>query len=115
MRYVLPVALVACLFPVVSMAAVRNASEKEIVVVKAALAEKLKDPDSMKLKNVQIAEDGTLCGDVNAKNSYGGYTGFSRFIGMYFSANKEGKPVAIIIGIDSKEGISQKMCADRGM
>ena len=44
----------------------------------------------MKIENVQIAEDGTLCGEVNAKNSYGGYAGATKFVGMHFSANEEG-------------------------
>ncbi|MDH0520842.1 hypothetical protein [Achromobacter xylosoxidans] len=35
----------------------------------------LKDPDSAKFRNQK-----SFCGEVNAKNSYGGYTGFKRFI-----------------------------------
>lgn len=40
----------------------------------------LKDPDSAKFRNEFIARDGAVCGFVNAKNSYGGYGGFKRYI-----------------------------------
>ena len=49
----------------------------------------LKDPEAAKLRNVFVSEskplDGgkggslILCGEVNGKNSYGGYVGFRRF------------------------------------
>lgn len=35
----------------------------------------LKDPDSAKFRNQK-----SFCGEVNSKNSFGGYTGFKRFI-----------------------------------
>jgi hypothetical protein len=87
------------------------------VVVKRALAEQLKDPGSMKVQHVKIDGDGVLCGEVNAKNSFGGYAGFSKFFGSYFSANPEGKPVAIILKIDSGDdnGAAQLMCTNKGM
>lgn len=37
----------------------------------------LKDPDSAKFRN-----QSSSCGEVNAKNSFGAYTGFKRFISM---------------------------------
>jgi len=40
----------------------------------------LKDPDSAKFRNEFVARDGAVCGFVNAKNSYGGYGGFRRYI-----------------------------------
>ncbi len=43
------------------------------------LADKLKDAESAKFRNLK-SHGGALCGDVNSKNSYGAYTGFSRFI-----------------------------------
>lgn len=49
----------------------------------AHLKEHLKDPDSAQLKNLSFASSAefgdALCGEVNAKNSYGGYVGFSSF------------------------------------
>ncbi|HGE5934434.1 TPA: hypothetical protein ACGGR5_000534 [Vibrio cholerae] len=49
----------------------------------------MKDPDSVKFERVKFHPDekpqgkeisGTVCGYVNAKNSFGAYTGFVRFI-----------------------------------
>jgi hypothetical protein len=45
---------------------------------------KLKDPDSAKFRGVYFHRGATntptACGEVNAKNSFGGYSGFERFI-----------------------------------
>jgi len=49
---------------------------------KAAILANLKDPDSAKFKGLFTARDTFLCGEVNAKNSMGGYTGFQRFVTM---------------------------------
>lgn len=40
----------------------------------------LKDPSSAQFRNEQLARTGVLCGEVNAKNSMGGYVGFKRYI-----------------------------------
>ena len=49
-----------------------------------AVKEKLRDPDSAKFKNVFFHRGrGNIpatCGYVNARNSFGGYTGFERFV-----------------------------------
>ena len=39
----------------------------------------LKDPASAQFRNVHISEKGFACGEINAKNSYGGYNGFTAF------------------------------------
>ena len=48
--------------------------------IAAAVTEKLKDPDSAKFRWPAVQEWGLYCGWVNAKNSYGGYTGFKPFM-----------------------------------
>lgn len=43
----------------------------------------LKDGDSAKFRGVFFSDEGsvpTACGEVNAKNSFGGYGGFQRFL-----------------------------------
>jgi hypothetical protein len=40
----------------------------------------LKDSESARFRNERIAKSGALCGEVNSKNSFGGYVGFKRFI-----------------------------------
>ncbi|MGP9499594.1 MULTISPECIES: hypothetical protein [unclassified Halomonas] len=59
--------------------------ENQIEEAQAAVRGALKDPDSANFRDVHgisVAEDGPLiavCGEVNAKNSYGGYIGYNRF------------------------------------
>jgi hypothetical protein len=50
---------------------------------KDQVKERLKDPDSAQFRDVFVSNTGGLpvvCGEVNAKNSFGGYGGFQRFI-----------------------------------
>ncbi len=42
--------------------------------------ERSKDSDSLKFRNEFTAQPGIYCGEVNGKNSFGGYAGFMRFI-----------------------------------
>lgn len=39
----------------------------------------LKDPDSAKFREILSTKE-RICGQINSKNSYGGYVGFKRFI-----------------------------------
>jgi len=44
----------------------------------------LKDPSSAQFRNVRLVAWRSwqvVCGEVNAKNSYGGYAGFTKFVG----------------------------------
>ena len=51
----------------------------------------LKDPSSAKFSGEFIGKNGAICGHVNAKNSFGGYAGDSRYIfSVNFSAIDEG-------------------------
>ena len=51
---------------------------------KQAVKARLKDPGSAKFQNVYFHRGGmdipVTCGEVNSKNSFGGYTGFQRFV-----------------------------------
>lgn len=42
--------------------------------------DQLKDPSSTQFKNERITKQGWLCGELNSKNSNGGYVGFKRYI-----------------------------------
>ncbi len=48
---------------------------------KRSITHSFKDPDSALFRDLYISNKGTptLCGEVNAKNSYGGYVGYKRF------------------------------------
>ncbi|WP_194726252.1 hypothetical protein [Noviherbaspirillum malthae] len=53
-----------------------------------AVLEQLKDPDSAKFRNLFSGKyDSFLCGEVNAKNSMGGYIGFKRFFAAESAGN----------------------------
>lgn len=49
-----------------------------------AMTAKLRDPDSAQYRNMAVRRTSSgqlhVCGEVNAKNGYGGYAGFERFI-----------------------------------
>lgn len=49
--------------------------EKEEPEAKKAVLQRLKDPDSAKFGNFTLIDDERACLTVNAKNTYGGYTG----------------------------------------
>jgi hypothetical protein len=51
-----------------------------IAQARERVKEALKDPDSAKFRTEFVGKDGAVCGFVNAKNSYGGYGGFERYI-----------------------------------
>lgn len=77
-------------------------NQKLMGQLKKIAIDSLKDPDSAKFKEMFIGfpEDSessarSLCGYVNAKNSMGGYTGFTRFI-----VSTEG-----LISLDPKESM----------
>lgn len=44
-----------------------------------SVTENLKDPFSVKFRNLKISSAGIHCGEINAKNSYGAYSGFEGF------------------------------------
>lgn len=62
--------------------------DKDLARLKDAVSKKLKGPDSAKFEdmikktapNTQGAPTAVVCGKVNAKNSYGGYTGAIPFV-----------------------------------
>lgn len=66
-----------------------------IVAAQRAVRASLKDPDSAQFKDVyaNYTEEFQVvaCGQVNSKNSLGGYTGFKRFVSNGKSAIIEGR------------------------
>ena len=49
---------------------------------RAEVLRRLKDPDSAKFRGLFVFNGVTLCGEVNSKNSMGGYVGFQRFLNI---------------------------------
>ena len=83
--------LISCLLASAAHAAFdhHDLSTEEAETVKAAITKRLKDPDSAKfgaLAAVKYRDGIIVCGTVNAKNSYGGYSGASPFVGEFVGA-----------------------------
>lgn len=60
-----------------------NDKASAITKAKSIIADSLKDPNSAQFRNVRVVpyeEGAVICGEVNAKNSYGGYVGFEAFV-----------------------------------
>jgi|JRYL01.1.fsa_nt_gb hypothetical protein len=56
-----------------------QAESEAIDTAKERILANLKDPDSVKFRNVKAFENGAVCGEYNARNSYGGYVGYKHF------------------------------------
>ncbi|MBT2145280.1 MULTISPECIES: hypothetical protein [unclassified Rhodanobacter] len=95
----------------------RAATPKELAAIKDSLQSTLKDADSLKFKDVDVSLDskGTLCGLLNAKNSYGAYVGYVYFFGAVFTEHLK-EPVAMVLSIDDGDtNIAEQMCKKYGM
>src|SRR5689334_17187693 len=95
-------------------------SEEEMQGVERGLKAKLKDPDSAKIEGV-VAGKGTdgrtfVCGLVNAKNSYGGYSGKMPFRG-YMEIDASGKPVLVPSAMATPLGVEliSSLCDEDGL
>lgn len=47
---------------------------------KDAAASLLRDPASAQFRNVRTTPDGVVCGEINGRNGFGAYAGFTRFV-----------------------------------
>lgn len=85
--------------------------------VKEAVAKDLKDPESACFEEPFVsAKDGTkihVCGRVNAKNSYGGYTGSKPFQVMGFESKTVFVPISIG-GTDIETTVTLEACSRLG-
>lgn len=90
---------IATLYSVTTLSEAKKIDIQAFVAeAKAELTKDFKDPNSATYRNVAVYKDGdnelVLCGEVNSKNSFGGYVGFSLFASSpgYVSIIKEGAP-----------------------
>lgn len=60
-----------------------NVSSQKMKAYQSAVADTLRDPESARFRSVRVIReaDGSdaLCGELNAKNAYGGYIGYEPF------------------------------------
>jgi hypothetical protein len=96
-------------------------SANELVTVKKFLAASLKDPLSALYGEMQAVIDSkdiiTVCGFVNAKNGFGGYTGNKPFMGL-LSGPKMPIDIFSVVrigGTDSENYVVVKLCSDAGV
>jgi hypothetical protein len=84
-----PIALLMCVIATASAAAGDELTDSDKRIIREAVAETLKDPDSAKFKDdiwraigdTSLTNGGRqYCGMVNARNSMGGYSGFVYFV-----------------------------------
>lgn len=82
--------------------ALKYSDWKDTEQKRAHAVQQMRDPESVQFRNERIAGDGWLCGEMNGKNDYGAYTGFTRFLSRnsedvwaeghgYIGAKREGK------------------------
>jgi hypothetical protein len=91
-RIILSACFVLILFPLTTYGGPEDAFDKTtdskkigwMIEGKNAVKQKLKDPSSAQFRHVYFhrgADDVPMtCGEVNSKNTYGGYGGFQRFV-----------------------------------
>ena len=75
-------------------------NEEQIAIVKEGIKRSLKDPNSADFGAMKAADTDKkgivhVCGTVNAKNSFGGYSGQSPYVGVLGSMESEGKTVGL--------------------
>lgn len=65
-------------------AALKRAPKAKVLAqAKRAVADRMFDPESTRIRDIKLQpfEDGyVICGQVNAKNRYGAYTGYKTFV-----------------------------------
>lgn len=65
---------------------IEKASPEQKAAAQERVKQVLKDPDSAQFRNMYLAVQETpepstaVCGEVNSKNSYGGYAGYTQFV-----------------------------------
>jgi hypothetical protein len=110
------------LVPLVALAATvesqRDATEAERATIEEGVKRGLRDPASAEFRQIKIGPDkeGVLmaCGEVNSKNAFGGYVGFSKFMAMLV-VREEKVAAALLIGIDSRYPVAAEQCAKIGL
>lgn len=59
---------------------IKPVAQIDAAMVEVVTRSLLKDPDSAKFEGIRPGLAGAWCGNVNAKNGFGGYTGMRRFV-----------------------------------
>lgn len=97
----------------------RELTPDEKSAIATIVADSMKDPDSTRIKWMPVVlrrRDGITdyCGLVNARNSYGGYTGYSRFYGQLI-ADADGRFTRMVLrAVGTPDFDLETLCAAYG-
>ncbi len=98
------ITMMLMMYPVLLQGAVEP---KAIIEAKAAVINVAKDPESVRFRGVRIEKmkNGEwIKGEYNAKNSFGGYVGFSKFV--YVTSDKH-----LILEEDMKKNVEKDLAS----
>ncbi len=79
--------LIVLALSIIFLAGCKPSDEKAIDIAKKEVAADMKDPDSAKFRYLRFVKAGEkdglvggfVCGEINSKNSFGAYAGYSKF------------------------------------
>lgn len=85
------------------LAASQTAPTLNEKLLREAMVNHLKDAESARFKSIVYKPSGPegmweMCGEVNAKNAFGGYVGFTKFIGAVVKHGKK-PPTYIVVAV----------------
>lgn len=89
-----------------AMALLAGCGDDAIDKGRAAAAFQLKDPGSAQFRGDYITATGSVCGEINGKNSYGGYAGFKR----YWAQKDKSGSYSAFIDSDHNSGSIDVIC-----
>ena len=80
--------LIVLTLSILVLAGCKPGDEKATEIAQREISSVMKDPESVKFRNVKYIKgnddndyvNGTVCGEYNAKNGYGAYTGYKPFL-----------------------------------
>lgn len=110
--------LAACAAPVTSTQRL-ELTAAQVATIENTVRYRMKDPESAQFRNIRSSrvtrDDGTvnqeICGQVNGRNSFGGYVGFQTFTGRLV-----GDQFQIILAPSADSAIAESMiCGSYGM
>jgi hypothetical protein len=83
---------------------------------KRAVEERLRDADSATFRNIFIRrtdndDKRAACGEVNAKNAFGGFVGFTPFVVFFTRSGDQTLKSPVLMASDSLGGVSQDISA----
>ena len=97
-----------------------DATETEIQAIRSAFTLSLKDAESAKFKGVRREageRGGTTCGYINAKNSYGAYSGFRLFHAQLLIMPTDPSDIRVFNAVvdEGESSLATQFCRDAGL